>query len=70
MTTLRRTKYLARSSPASDDRARLLEGIAVKEGRLDVNGIATSVMECGQGRPLVLLHGGIECGGVYWAPVI
>jgi len=28
------------------------------------------VLECGQGRPLILLHGGIVCGGVYWAPII
>ena len=33
-------------------------------------GTATSVLEAGAGPPLVLLHGGIECGGVYWAPVI
>jgi pimeloyl-ACP methyl ester carboxylesterase len=27
-------------------------------------------MEAGDGPPLVLLQGGIECGGAYWAPVI
>ena len=33
-------------------------------------GISTAVLEGGDGPPLVLLHGGIECGGAYWAPVI
>lgn len=32
-------------------------------------GVATSVLQAGQGPPL-LLHGGIECGGPYWAPVV
>ena len=51
-------------------RARLLAGLEVRERRLQLAGAATSVLEAGAGRPLVLLHGGIECGGVYWAPVI
>jgi 2-hydroxymuconate-semialdehyde hydrolase len=48
----------------------MLEGIPVKERRLDVAGVSTSVLEGGDGPPMVLLHGGIETGGVYWAPVI
>jgi pimeloyl-ACP methyl ester carboxylesterase len=60
-----------RSRPAGDDlRARLLDGIPVTERRLQPAGISTTVLEGGEGAPLVLLHGGIECGGVYWAPVI
>ncbi len=51
-------------------RTRLLRGLAVEERRVEVNGIGTRVLEGGDGPPLVLLHGGIECGGVYWAPVI
>ena len=51
-------------------RDRLLQGLPVEERRLEVNGIATVVLEGGQGLPLLLLHGGIECGGLYWAPVI
>jgi pimeloyl-ACP methyl ester carboxylesterase len=53
-----------------EDRARLLRGLAVEERRLEVGGVRTTVLEGGDGPPLVLLHGGIECGGVYWAPVI
>ena len=33
-------------------------------------GVGTTVLEAGDGPPLILLHGGIECGGAYWAPVI
>jgi pimeloyl-ACP methyl ester carboxylesterase len=51
-------------------RDRVLEGLPVDSRRLDVDGVATVVLEGGQGPPVVLLHGGIESGGVYWAPVI
>lgn len=51
-------------------RAQLLKGLPVRERRLDVGGVTTTVLEGGDGPPLVLLHGGIECGGAYWAPVI
>jgi 2-hydroxymuconate-semialdehyde hydrolase len=51
-------------------RVRLLNGLPLEEHRLDVDGTATSVLEGGHGPPLVLVHGGIECGGTYWAPVI
>ena len=51
-------------------RQRMLRNIAMREGRLDVDGIDTSVLEGGEGPPLVLLHGGIECGGAMWAPVV
>lgn len=53
-----------------NERERLLEGLPVDERRLDVGGVSTVVLEGGNGSPLVLLHGGIECGGAYWAPVI
>ncbi|MGH2946147.1 MAG: alpha/beta fold hydrolase [Solirubrobacteraceae bacterium] len=48
----------------------MLAGIPVTERRLQLAGVSTAVLEGGDGRPLVLLQGGIECGGVYWAPVI
>ena len=51
-------------------RARLLKGLALEEQRLEINGIATTVLEGGQGPLMVLLHGGIECGEAYWGPVI
>jgi pimeloyl-ACP methyl ester carboxylesterase len=35
-----------------------------------VAGVSTAVLEGGAGPPLVLLHGGIECGGAAWAPVL
>lgn len=51
-------------------RQRMLDGIPVRARRLDVDGVSTSVLDAGSGPPLVLLHGGIETGGAYWAPVI
>ena len=51
-------------------RERLLSGLPVRERRVEVAGVATALFEGGTGPPLMLLHGGIECGGVYWAPVI
>jgi pimeloyl-ACP methyl ester carboxylesterase len=59
--------------PRSTDqelRGRLLAGIPVTERRLDLAGVSTALLEGGDGPPMVLLHGGIETGGVYWAPVI
>jgi pimeloyl-ACP methyl ester carboxylesterase len=51
-------------------RERVLAGLPVSGRRLDVGGVSTALLEGGAGSPLVLLHGGIECGGAYWAPVI
>jgi 2-hydroxymuconate-semialdehyde hydrolase len=48
----------------------VLAGLPVVERRLKVGGVATTVLEAGQGPALVLLHGGIESGGAVWAPVI
>ena len=55
---------------ASQARERVLDGLAVSQRRLEAGGISTALLEGGSGSPLVLLHGGIECGGAYWAPVI
>ena len=51
-------------------RRRLLAGLDVEERRPDLAGRSTVVLERGDGPPLVLLHGGIECGGAVWAPVV
>jgi pimeloyl-ACP methyl ester carboxylesterase len=42
----------------------------VAERRIDVAGVSTVVLDGGDGAPVILLHGGIECGGVYWGPVV
>lgn len=56
--------------PKDAARRRLLAGLPISERQLSVAGCSTAVLEGGQGPTLVLLHGGIECGGAYWAPVI
>ena len=48
----------------------LLRGLPLEHRRLMVDGVATSFLETGAGPSMILLHGGIECGGAYWAPVI
>lgn len=50
-------------------RERLVDAAALTERRLDVAGVSTAVLNGGDGPPVVLLHGGIECGGIVWAPV-
>jgi 2-hydroxymuconate-semialdehyde hydrolase len=55
---------------AAAARQRMLAGIPLAERRLKVGGVSTAVLEGGDGPPLVLLHGGIECGGAIWAPVV
>lgn len=51
-------------------RERMLAGLPVTARRLVLAGTSTAVLEAGAGPPLVLLHGGIECGGAIWAPVV
>lgn len=51
-------------------RARLLHGVPVEEHRLDVAGTSTHLLDAGRGPSVVLLHGGIQCGGAYWGRVI
>jgi pimeloyl-ACP methyl ester carboxylesterase len=48
----------------------MLAGLPVAERRISIAGVATSLLEAGDGPPLVLLHGGIESGGAYWAPAV
>lgn len=51
-------------------RDRMLQGLSATTRTLDIDGVATAVIEVGEGPPLLLLHGGIECGGAMWAPVL
>jgi 2-hydroxymuconate-semialdehyde hydrolase len=51
-------------------RDEMLAGVAVAVRSVEVAGTTTSVLEAGQGPPMVLLHGAIECGAALWAPVI
>lgn len=55
---------------ADSARERMLAGVPVSERRVRLAGVSTALLEAGSGPPLVLLQGGIECGGAYWAPVI
>ena len=52
-----------------DARRRLLAGLPVVERRLELAGVSTAVLEAGQGRPVVLLHGPGEYGAK-WMRVI
>lgn len=40
--------------------ARLIEGLPVTARRLDVAGVSTSLLEGGEGPPMVLVHGELE----------
>jgi pimeloyl-ACP methyl ester carboxylesterase/ubiquinone/menaquinone biosynthesis C-methylase UbiE len=56
--------------PAGESaRERLLAGLPVTERRLRLNGVATAVLEGGEGPPVVLLHGPGEYGAK-WLRVI
>lgn len=55
---------------AMSHRERMLAGLPATIRTLNVGGVSTAVIEAGDGPPLLLLHGGIECGGAMWAPVL
>jgi pimeloyl-ACP methyl ester carboxylesterase len=55
---------------ASRFRDRMLGDLAPTQRRVTAAGVDTAYYEIGEGPPLVLLHGGIECGGVMWSPVV
>jgi pimeloyl-ACP methyl ester carboxylesterase len=48
----------------------MLAGLPGTSRVIEAAGVETAILEAGDGPPLVLLHGGIECGGAYWAPVV
>ena len=60
----------AAAPSAPPARGRLLAGLPATERRLVVAGCSTALLETGAGAPVVLLQGGIECGGAFWAPVV
>jgi pimeloyl-ACP methyl ester carboxylesterase len=60
----------ARLSDGDEARGRLLAGLPVTERRLRLAGASTTLLEGGEGPPMVLLHGGTDSGGVSWAPLI
>ena len=49
----------------SELRERILAGLPVAERRLSLNGAATSVLEGGEGPPVVLLHGPVAFGAAW-----
>ena len=48
----------------------MLAGVPATARTIDIDDTATAIIEAGDGPPLLLLHGGIECGGAMWAPVL
>jgi pimeloyl-ACP methyl ester carboxylesterase len=67
---LRPMSAMAITTGLDQTRDRLLAGLAVTQRRVRLAGVSTALLEGGEGPPLVLLHGGIECGGAYWAPLV
>jgi pimeloyl-ACP methyl ester carboxylesterase len=55
---------------AADARERMLGDLTTAQRRVTAGGVDTAYYEAGDGPPLLLLHGGIECGGVMWSPVV
>lgn len=62
-------KERSRHAAAPDARAHLLAGIPVAERRLRIAGVETTVLEGGDGPPVVLLHGPIA-GGPHWLRIL
>ena len=58
------------TSDAATSFDRMLAGLGTVPQMIDIGGARTRLMDLGDGPPLILLHGGIECGGALWAPVI
>ena len=67
---MRRWKGPAYGRDTMHARERMLQGLPLTERVVPAAGIATTVLEGGEGPPLLLLHGGIECGGAVWAPLV
>lgn len=68
MTDIRKTQESVTNKP-SEKRSALLSRMAVTDREVTLAGIPTSVIETGEGRPMVLLHGPGEFAGT-WMRVI
>ena len=66
----RRTAVRSWSHDATAPRSDCWPGCPSPSGARGIAGATTAILEGGDGPPLVLLHGGIECGGAVWAPVV
>ncbi|MEZ4732771.1 MAG: alpha/beta hydrolase [Caldilineaceae bacterium] len=45
-------------------------GVPVDEHNVTVAGLETSYVTAGRGKPLLLLHGSLECGALSWYPIL
>lgn len=61
--------FIVVSVETANPRERMLAGVPATTRMLEIEGIATAVAEAGDGSGLLLLHGGIECGGAMLAPM-
>jgi hypothetical protein len=70
----RRSRRTAPTQPVplseTEMRERLLKDLPVTERRLDLAGVSTSLLEGGEGPPLVLLHGQGNFAAAVWMSVI
>ena len=69
MSTRQETPQRIRTLAIADDRERLLAGIPATQRQLQLTGVSTTVLEGGDGPPVMLLHGP---GGnaAHWMQVI
>lgn len=54
----------------SSARAALLQHLPVDDRRVDVDGVATSMLEGGHGPTMLLIHGGTQAGALLWWRVL
>lgn len=62
-------KNIKTHAGVNNNRAKLLEGIPVKERKIMLAGISTAVLEGGEGSPVIMLHGPGETA-LWWMRVI
>jgi pimeloyl-ACP methyl ester carboxylesterase len=62
--------FIVATMDTAHPRERMLAGVGATTRMVEIEGVDTAVVEVGDGPPLLLLHGGIECGGAMWGPVL